>query len=253
MDAADTPKQTDGQATVPLNRVILKLSGESFTHDEKRGIRMGDVVQIAGEIQQAQQSGCEMAVVIGGGNILRGAQFKERNVSIRESTAHYMGMLATVINGLALRDALESLDCEVRLMSAIRMDKVCESFIQRRAQRHLEKGRVVILAAGTGGPFLTTDTAAALRASELEAEALLKATKVRGVYSEDPEENPNATFYPQLDATEVLERGLGVIDATAIAHCRAHGVPVVIFNYREAGNILRAVKGEKIGTRIEPK
>ncbi len=253
MDAADTSEQADNQPNAPFKRVILKLSGESFTHGDERGIQMGDVVQIAREIQQAQQTGCQTAVVIGGGNILRGAQFKESNVSIREATAHYMGMLATVINGLALRDALESLECEVRLMSAIRMDKVCETFIQRRAQRHLEKGRVIILAAGTGGPFLTTDTAAALRASELEAEALLKATKVRGVYSEDPEENPHATFYPQLDCTEVLERGLGVIDATAIAHCRAHGVPVVVFNYREAGNILRAVKGEKIGTRIKPK
>jgi uridylate kinase len=253
MDAADTSQQAAGQPSVPLKRVILKLSGESFTREKERGIHMGAVVHTAGEIQQAQRSGCQMGVVIGGGNILRGAQFKESNVSIRESTAHYMGMLATVINGLALRDALESLDCQVRLMSAIRMDKVCETYILRRAQRHLEKGRVVILAAGTGGPFLTTDTAAALRASELEAEALLKATKVRGVYSEDPENNPNATFYPQLDCTTVLERGYGVIDATAIAHCRAHGVPVVVFNYDEAGNILRAVKGEKIGTRIDPK
>lgn len=253
MDAAATSDQADNQSGAPLKRVILKLSGESFTHDKEPGIHMGDVVRTAGEIQQAQQSGCQMAVVIGGGNILRGAQFKESNVSIREATAHYMGMLATVVNGLALRDALESLGCEVRLMSAIRMDKVCETFIQRRAMRHLDKGRVVILAAGTGGPFLTTDTAAALRASELEAEALLKATKVRGVYSEDPEENSDAIFYPKLECSEVLERGLGVIDATAIAHCRAHGVPVVVFNFREAGNILRAVKGEKIGTRIEPK
>ncbi len=253
MDASDTTEQADSQPNAPLKRAILKLSGESFKHGNERGISMKDVVHIAGEIQQAQQSGCQMAVVIGGGNILRGAQFKEHNVSIRESTAHYMGMLATVINGLALRDALESLDCQTRLMSAVRMDKVTETYIQRRAQRHLEKGRVVILAAGTGGPFLTTDTAAALRASELDAEALLKATRVDGVYSEDPEKNPKATFHPELDCTTVLERGYGVIDATAIAHCRAHGVPVVVFNYREAGNILRAVKGEKIGTRIHPK
>jgi len=253
MDPTDSSEQGDSHPNVPLRRAILKLSGDSFTHGNERGISMGDVVHIAGEIQQAQQSGCQMAVVIGGGNILRGAQFKEQSASIHEATAHYMGMLATVINGLALRDALETLDCEARLMSAVRMDKVCEPFIQRRAQRHLEKGRVVILAAGTGGPFLTTDTAAALRASELEAEALLKATRVDGVYSEDPEKNPHAILYRELDCTTVLERGLGVIDSTAIAHCRHHRVPVVVFNYRKAGNILRAVKGEKVGTRIDPK
>lgn len=253
MSASDASEQADSQPNAPLKRAILKLSGESFTHGEERGISMKDVVHIAGEIQQAQQSGCQMAVVIGGGNILRGAQFKERSASIHESTAHYMGMLATVINGLALRDALESLDCQVRLMSAVRMDKVCEPYIQRRAQRHLEKDRIIILAAGTGGPFLTTDTAAALRASELEAEALLKATRVDGVYSKDPEKYPDAKLYEQLDCTTVLELGLGVIDSTAIAHCRDNGMPVVVFNYRKAGNILRAVRGERIGTRIDPK
>jgi len=251
MDASNEPEQDGDQTNRQFNRVILKLSGESFTHGGERGIGMNEVVHIAGQIRQAQQVGCQMGVVIGGGNILRGAQFKESNTSIHEATAHYMGMLATVINGLALQDALESLGCDTRLMSAIRMDGVCEPYIRRRAQRHLEKNRIVILAAGTGGPFVTTDTAAALRASELDVEALLKATRVDGVYSEDPEKNPHAILYRELDYTTVLERGLRVMDSTAIAHCKEHGVPVVVFNYRKDGNILRAVKGEKVGTRIE--
>jgi uridylate kinase len=231
-------------------RVVLKLSGESFTRGSERGISMEEVVHIAREIHQAQQSGCQVAVVIGGGNILRGAQFKDSSASIQEATAHYMGMLATVINGLALQDALESLGCETRLMSAIRMDGVCEPYIRRRARRHLEKGRIIILAAGTGGPFVTTDTAAALRALELEADALLKATRVDGVFSDDPEKNPHAVLYRDLDYSTVLERNLRVMDSTAIAHCREHSVQILVFNYRKTGNIQRAVRGDKVGTRI---
>ncbi len=212
---------------------------------------MAEVVQIAGQIKQAKQLGCQLAVVIGGGNILRGAHFKELSANIQEATAHYMGMLATVINGLALQDALESLGCDTRLMSAIRMDGVCEPYIRRRARRHLEKGRIIILAAGTGGPFVTTDTAAALRALELEAEVLLKATRVDGVFSEDPEKNPHAVLYRELTYTAVLERNLRVMDTTAVAHCREHNMPVVVFNYRKEGNIQRAVQGEKVGTRID--
>lgn len=212
---------------------------------------MAEVVQIAGQIKQAKQLGCQLAVVIGGGNILRGAHFKELSANIQEATAHYMGMLATVINGLALQDALESLGCDTRLMSAIRMDGVCEPYIRRRARRHLEKDRIVILAAGTGGPFVTTDTAAALRALELEAEVLLKATRVDGVFSEDPEKNPHAVLYRELSYTAVLERNLRVMDTTAVAHCREHHMPVVVFNYRKEGNIQRAVQGEKVGTRID--
>ena len=172
------------------SRVVLKLSGESFSHAGERGISMEEVAHIARQIKQAAESGCQIAVVIGGGNILRGAQFTGAHASIQEATAHYMGMLATVINGLALQDALESLGCETRLMTAIRMDGVAEPYIRRRARRHLEKGRIVILAAGTGSPFVTTDTAAAQRAMELEADILLKATRVDGVYSDDPEEEP---------------------------------------------------------------
>lgn len=211
---------------------------------------MRDVEAIAREVCQARDLGCQLAVVIGGGNILRGAQFKEQSTYIHEATAHYMGMLATVINGLALQDALESLGCATRLMSAIRMDGVAEAYIRRRAHRHLEKGRIIILAAGTGSPFVTTDTAAAQRALELEADILLKATKVDGVYSDDPEKNPHAVFYPELDYNTVLEKDLRVMDSTAIAQCMQHRMPVLVFNYRKSGNIQKAVRGEKVGTRI---
>ena len=189
-------------------------------------------------------------MVIGGGNILRGAQFRGRSAAIQEATAHYMGMLATVINGLALQDALESLGCATRLMSAIRMDGVCEPYIRRRAARHLEKDRITILAAGTGGPFVTTDTAAALRARELEAEILLKATRVDGVYSDDPEKNPHAILYNELDYNTVIEQDLRVMDSTAITHCMEHKLPILVFNYLKNGNIQRALTGERVGTMI---
>ncbi len=234
-------------------RVVLKLSGESFSHGGERGIGMQEVVQIAGQIKQATAAGCQIALVIGGGNILRGSQFKNANAGIQEATAHYMGMLATVINALALQDALESLGCETRVMTAIHMQGVAEPYIRRRARRHLEKGRIVILAAGTGSPFVTTDTAAAQRAMELEAEILLKATRVDGVYSDDPERNPHAMLYSELDYATVRERNLRVMDSTAIAHCMEHNMPILVFNFRQDGNILRAVQGEKIGTRISSK
>ena len=219
----------------------------------ERGIEMPEVVNIAKQIQRAHQTGCQIAIVIGGGNILRGAQFKYANASIHEATAHYMGMIATVINGLALQDALESLECQTRLMSAIRMDGVCESYIRRRAARHLHKGRIIILAAGTGGPFVTTDTAAALRSMELDADILLKATRVDGVYSDDPEKNPHAVLYPELDYATVVEQGLQVMDSTAITHCMEHSMPIMVFNYKKDGNIVKAIQGDKIGTWIGSK
>ncbi|MEM9410058.1 MAG: UMP kinase [Planctomycetota bacterium] len=231
-------------------RIILKLSGESFCAPGERGISMDEVVHIASEIKEAREQGTEVAVVIGGGNILRGSQFTAKNDVIHESTAHYMGMMATIINGLALQDGLESVGCDTRLMSAIKMDGVCEPYIRRRAQRHLEKGRIVILGAGTGGPFVTTDTAAALRSMELAADILLKATRVDGVYSEDPEKNPHAVLYSELDYGTVLEKGLRVMDSTAISHCMEHKMPLMIFNYKKHGNIGRAVAGEKVGTTI---
>ena len=239
--------------SAPLyRRIVLKLSGESFNHGGERGISMEEVLGMAEQIYQAQQCGCQIAVVIGGGNILRGSQFRDRNTGIQEATAHYMGMLATVINGLALQDALESLGCQTRLMSAIHMDGVAEPYIRRRARRHLEKDRLVILAAGTGSPFVTTDTAAAQRAMELEADVLIKATRVDGVYSEDPEKNPHAVFYPELDYNAVREQGLGFMDSTAITHCMEHDIPILVVNFKQNGNIQRAVMGEKIGTRIGP-
>jgi uridylate kinase len=231
-------------------RVILKLSGESFCHAGERGISMTEVLHIAKQTYQAKQQGVEIGIVIGGGNILRGTQFKSGNTSIQEATAHYMGMLATIINGLALQDALESLGCETRLQTAIRMEGVAEPYIRRRARRHLEKGRIVILAAGTGSPFVTTDTAAAQRAMELEADILLKATRVDGVFSDDPEKNPHAMLYRELTYDDVRSKNLRVMDTTAIAHCMEHNVPILVFNYKKEGNIQKAVSGEKVGTII---
>lgn len=234
-------------------RILLKLSGESFSPAGERGISMDEVVHISRQVKEAQDLGCQIAIVIGGGNILRGSQFVARNSTVKEATAHYMGMLATVINGLALQDALESVGCDTRLMSAIEMNGVCEPYIRRRAQRHLEKGRITILAAGTGGPFVTTDTAAAMRAMELDVNILMKATRVDGVYSEDPERNPHAILYSELCFSEVLEKGLRVMDSTAISHCMEHKMPIMVFNFRKDGNITKAVQGQRVGTIISAK
>ncbi len=236
--------------TTTVRRVVLKLSGESFCRPGERGIAMDTVVHTANQISRAAQHGVQIAIVVGGGNILRGTQFTSASTSIQEATAHYMGMLATVINGLALQDALESLGCQTRLSTAIRMDGVAEPYIRRRARRHLEKGRLVILACGTGSPFVTTDTAAAQRALELEADVLLKATKVDGVYSDDPEKNPHAMLYSELSYTDIRERNLRVMDSTAITQCMEHELPILVFNYRKEGNLERAVIGERIGTLI---
>jgi uridylate kinase len=234
----------------PYHRVLLKLSGESFARQGERGISMEEVLHIARQTVRAAARGTQLAVVIGGGNILRGGSFTAGNSGVQEATAHYMGMLATVINGLALQDALESLGAQTRLMTAIRMDGVAEPYVRRRARRHLEKGRIVILAAGTGSPFVTTDTAAAQRALELEADVLMKATRVDGVYSDDPEKNPHAILYRDLTYQQVREQNLRVMDATAISQCMEHAMPILVFNYRKEGNIERAVAGEKIGTLV---
>jgi len=240
---------TPGDAT-SYNRVLLKLSGESFARQGERGISMDEVVHIARQTVQAASKGTQLAIVIGGGNILRGGSFTAGNTAIQEATAHYMGMLATVINGLALQDALESLGAQTRLMTAIRMDGVAEPYIRRRARRHLEKGRIVILAAGTGSPFVTTDTAAAQRALELGADILMKATRVDGVYSDDPEKNPHAVLYNELTYQQVIQQNLRVMDGTAISQCMDHGMPILVFNYRREGMIERAVAGEKLGTIV---
>lgn len=244
------PETSDASSPLHYNRVILKLSGESLADSSQRGISGDEVQCIARQIKQAHQSGCQIAVVIGGGNILRGAQFSGTNTMVQEATAHYMGMMATVINSMAMQDALESLGCPTRVMSAIGVDTVAEPFIRRRALRHLEKGRVVILAAGIGRPFVTTDTAAAQRALELGADVVLKATRVDGVYSEDPERNPHAVLYESLTYDAVIEKNLRVMDATAIALCREHNVPILVFNFKHDGNIVRAVTGKSIGTWI---
>ncbi|HMP04973.1 MAG TPA: UMP kinase [Lacipirellulaceae bacterium] len=255
MPTAAMPKEAAETVAGPYRRIVLKLSGESFAPAGQRGISMQEIVHISAQTYRAKQQGVEIAIVIGGGNILRGAQFTAGNSSVNEATAHYMGMLATVINGLALQDALERLGQPTRVQSAIHMAQVAEPYIRRwairrRAGRDLERGRVVILAGGTGAPFVTTDTAAAQKALELDADILMKATRVDGVYSDDPEKNPHAVFYRELTFEQVRHQNLRVMDPTAIAHCMEHDLPILVFNYRTDGNIERAVRGEPIGTRV---
>ncbi len=232
-------------------RVILKLSGEAFGHQGKSGINVDETVGIARQVVRLARSGVELAIVVGGGNILRGSAFSAHGQVMKESTAHHMGMLATVLNGLALQAALESVGVDTRLQVAIRMDNIAEPYILRRAIRHLEKGRVVILAGGTGTPFVTTDTAAAFRARDLEADVLLKATRVDGVYSEDPEGNPHAILYDRLTYNDMIRRDLRVMDTQAISTCREGKVPILIFNFKRQGNIERAIAGHAIGTLVK--
>ncbi len=239
-------------AAAAYGRVLLKMSGESFCRSGESGISMVEVASISEQIRRVVETGVQLAIVCGGGNILRGKNFAEVSQSINAPTAHYMGMLATVINGLALQDALENAGVPTRLQSAIRMEGVAEPFIRRRCVRHLEKGRVVILAAGTGSPFVTTDTAAALRAREIEADVVIKGTRVDGIYAEDPEKNPHAVLYSEITYQDVLRQGLEVMDAQAIHHCMEHRLPIVVFNYRKTGNIERVIAGERIGTRVIP-
>jgi uridylate kinase len=231
-------------------RVVLKLSGEAFGTPGKSGINIDETLDLARQVQRVVQSGVQLALVVGAGNILRGAQFSAGGDVIKQGTAHYMGMLATVLNGLALQDALESLQCETRLLTAVRMETVAEPYIRRRASRHLQKGRIVILAGGTGSPFVTTDTAAALRARELEADILLKATRVDGVYSEDPEINPHAYRHEKLTYSKVLSDNLQVMDMAAISLCREGRMPILVFNFKRPGNIERAIAGHPVGTLV---
>jgi uridylate kinase len=231
-------------------RVLLKLSGEAFTTPGKTGISIDETVSIARQAKSVWQKGVQLAIVVGAGNILRGAQFSAGGEVIREATAHHMGMLATILNGQALQDTLEWLGCETRMQTAIRMETIAEPYIRRRCVRHLEKGRIVILAGGTGNPFVTTDTAAALRARELQADILLKATKVEGVYSEDPEKNPHAVRYEKLTFDQVIKDNLRVMDTAAVDMCRAGKLPILVFNYKREGNIERAVAGHRIGTLV---
>jgi uridylate kinase len=246
MDFA-APQQSEALA---FRRVLLKLSGESFSRPGEGGISIEELGRIAREVSRVAARGVELGIVVGGGNILRGAAFSRGQEIIQEATAHYMGMTATVINGLALQDALEKLGCETRLMTAIRMDEVAEPFIRRRALRHLEQGRVIILASGTGMPFVTTDTAAAMRGTELGADVLMKATRVDGVYSADPEKNPHAIRYESLSYEQVMRDDLKVMDQAAIGMCSENKLPILVFNFKREGNIERAISGEPIGTWV---
>jgi len=229
-------------------RVLVKLSGEALMGDADYGIDPAFLKRLAAEIRAMREIGTEVAIVIGGGNIFRGAGLARAGMD--RVTADHMGMLATVMNSLALQDALESIGVFVRVQSAIRINEVCEDYIRRRAMRHLEKGRVVIFAAGTGNPFFTTDSAASLRAIEVEADMLVKATKVDGVYDSDPVKNPSARRYDRLTYDQVLDQRLAVMDATAIVLCRDHDLPLRVVNLNEPGALLRAARGEEVGTLV---
>ena len=232
----------------PYRRLLLKLSGEALIGDGEYGISPAIVEQIASEVAEVHALGLELAVVIGGGNIFRGVKGAAQGMD--RTSADYMGMLATVINALALQEGFERCGLHTRVMSGIEMPRVAEPFIRRRAMRHMEKGRVVVFAAGTGNPYFTTDTAAALRAMEIGADAVLKATKVDGIYDADPMKVPNATRYENLTYDECLSRHLRVMDATAISLCRENDLPIIVFKLSERGNILRVARGETIGTTI---
>ena len=232
-----------------FKRVLLKLSGESFCKPGGFGIDPDEVEAIAAEVKDACQVGAQVAVVVGGGNIIRGASLAAAG-HIPQSTADYMGMLGTVINAMALREKLVSMDVDCRVMSAIDIKAVAEPFIRNRAIRHLEKGRVVILAAGTGNPFFTTDTCASLRAIELECDVILKATKVDGVYTADPKKDPSAKRYNRLTFSEAIAKNLRIMDMTALAMCQEHQLPLLVFDFNVKGNIRRVIEGKSVGTIV---
>ncbi len=231
-------------------RVLLKLSGEAFSGPLDFGIHDDSVTRISEQIKEVAELGVQIACTVGGGNIFRGRTSGAHGLD--RVTADHMGMLATVINGLALLDHLEKAGVHTRLMTAIEMHQLAEPFIRRRAERHLEKGRVVLLAAGTGNPYFSTDTAAALRAMELKAEVLLKASRVDGIYDSDPETNPKAKKLEEISYIDVIAQSLAVMDSTAVSLCRDHSLPIIVFDMAVEGNIRRAVMGEKVGSLIIP-
>jgi uridylate kinase len=231
-----------------FKRILLKLSGEALMGEGEYGIDTGVIARIAGEVRELRQLGVEVGMVVGGGNLFRGAGLAKAGMD--RVTADHMGMLATVMNSLAMQDTLERLGVFTRVMSAIRINEVCEDYLRRRAIRHLEKGRVVIFAAGTGNPFFTTDSAASLRAIEINADVMLKATKVDGIYSADPFKDPEAARYDRLTYDEALARKLQVMDATAIVMCREHNLPLMVFNINRHGDLVRLVCGENVGTTV---
>ena len=235
-------------AKAAYQRILLKLSGEALLGDEDYGIDPVIIGRIANEILEVIDTGVQVAIVIGGGNIFRGAGLAQSGID--RVTGDHMGMLATLMNSLALQDAMEKVGVDARVMSAVSVHAVCEDYIRRRATRHLEKGRVVIIAGGTGNPFFTTDTAAALRAIEVGADIVLKATKVDGIYSADPKIDKDAQMYESLSYDEVIEGKLSVMDANAIVLCRDQGMPIRVFNVFGSGNLMQIVKGEKVGTIV---
>ena len=236
-------------ADIKYKRVLLKLSGESFCEAGGFGIDGIALESISGRIAEISSLGPEVSVVVGAGNFLRGESFSEVS-HIPRNTADYMGMLATIINACALQEMLEKLGRPTRVMSAIEVSAICEKFIRRRALRHLEQGRIVILAGGTGNPFFTTDTCAALRASELDVDLLIKATKVEGVYSDDPEKNPDAKLFERLSYSDILNKNLRIMDHSAISLCRDNNIAIIVLNIFKEGNITRAICGERVGTFI---
>ncbi len=231
-----------------FKRILLKLSGEALAGSQQFGLCGERVTELAGEIRAVWEQGVDIGVVVGGGNFFRGVAAAARNMD--RVTADHMGMLATVMNALGLQDALEKLDVPVRVMTAIHLQQVAEPYIRRRAMRHLEKRRVVIFAGGTSNPYFSTDTAAALRALEIQADVVIKATGVDGVYDKDPRKNDDAVRYETVSYREVLSQALGVMDASAVAMCRDNGLPIIVFNLNERGNIMRVVRGEAVGTAI---
>jgi uridylate kinase len=231
-------------------RILLKLSGEALMGDQTYGIDPAVATQIAKDVAEIQSMGVQTAIVIGGGNIFRGVAASARGMD--RATADYMGMLATIINALALQDALEQQNVVTRVVTAIEMRAVAEPFIRRRAIRHLEKGRVVVFGGGTGNPYFSTDTAAALRAMEVKAEVIFKATKVDGIYDADPMTHPNASRFDRISYLQVLEQGLKVMDSTAVSLCMDNHLPIMVFNLRTPGNILRAITGEAVGSLVTP-
>jgi uridylate kinase len=242
-------KKSPPPGTSPAyRRVVVKLSGESLSGPDDFGIHAETIQGIAREVKDVHDMGVQVAIMVGGGNIFRGT--RQRNLGIDRATGDYMGMLATVLNGLALQDALEKSGCNTRLLSAIEMHQVAEPFIRRRATRHLEKDRVVIFAAGTGNPYFSTDTAAALRAMEIKADVILKATRVDGIYDADPEKVPGAKKFEKITYIEVLQRGLSVMDSTAISLCMDNKMPIVVFNMGVAGNLKRVVLGDTVGSTV---
>ena len=247
--ASMDPEHRELPPAAKYKRVLLKISGEGFCPPGGFGIHPEELKRIAGEIVDVAQLGVQVAVVVGGGNFMRGATFASQ-LGIEEATADYMGMLATVLNALALQEGLEARGEHTRVQSALMIHRVCESFIRRRAIRHLEKGRIVVLAAGTGNPHVTTDSCAALRAAELRADVLMKATKVDGVYDDDPHKNPNATMYRTIHYNDVIDKRLRVMDVSAIDVCQKHRVPIVVFNLFEPGTMRRVVLGEPLGTYV---